>query len=239
MKKWSIRTAGRSLFLCLTATAFLALASGEARADEVFVAGSTAGCFGTGCAPGASATFLGLTYSNSTFAGTTANGFRGLGGNPNPGANFNNLGSLTLSTAPAVYDGQQFTLQVTFTAPQGINGSNQAVFTATLTGTVRSDNQGGVMLDFDNTPQLFTFVDTNCEPDPTGGVPGQQTTCGSGSFNFSVNDLAIDPGQTASLTGQITGAQQTTIPEPMTMILFGTGLSGVAAAVRRRKAKGK
>jgi sulfite reductase alpha subunit-like flavoprotein len=66
-------------------------------------------------------------------------------------------------------------------------------------------------------------------------VPGQQTTCGSGSFLFSVNDLAIDPGQTASLTGQITSAQQSTIPEPMTMILFGTGLAGVAAKVRRRR----
>jgi len=221
--------------LSVAAIAFFTLAQSEARADEVFIAGNTAGCFGAGCTPGTSATFLGLTYSNSTFAGTTANGFRGLGGNPNPAANFNNLGSFTLSAVPNDYNGQTFTLQVTFTAPQGIAGSNQATFTATLTGTVRSDNQGGVLLDFNNTPILFTFNDPNCEPDPTGGVPGQQTTCGSGSFFFSVNDLAIDPGQTASLTGQITGAQQTTIPEPATMVLLGTGLAGIAAGVRRRR----
>ena len=220
--------------LGVAAIALLTLAQSEARADEVFIAGSTTGCFGAACAPGASATILGLTYSNSTFAGTTAGGFRGLGGNPNPGSNFNNLGSFTLSTAPNTYN-STFTLQVTFTAPQGITGSNQATFTATLTGTVRADNQGGVFLDFDNTPLLFTFSDPNCEPDPTGGVPGQQTTCGNGSFFFAVNDLAIDPGQTAALTGQITGAQQTTVPEPMTMVLLGTGLAGVAARVRRRR----
>jgi PEP-CTERM motif len=222
----------RKTLIALAAFAVIALAGSEAKADEVFIAGSTAGCFGAACVPGASASIPGLTYSNSTFSGTTAGGFRGLGGNPNPGANVNNLGSFTLSTAPNTFN-TTFTLQVTFTAPQGITGSNQATFTATVTGTVRAADDGGVLLDFNNTPILFTFNDVNCGATT---VPGQQTTCGQGSFFFSVIDLAIDPGQTAALSGVITGAQQSTVPEPMTMILFGTGLAGIAAKVRKRRA---
>ena len=229
----------KPLALSVFAVAFFTLAQGVARADEVFIAGFTNGCFGVACAPGASATSGGLTYSNSTFQGTTANGFRALGGNANPGSNFNNLGSISLSTAPQSYN-TPFTLQVTFTAPQGINGSNQTTFTALITGTVRSDNTGGVFVDFNNTAQLFTFSDPNCEPNPEAQPPSAgQTTCGTGSFFFSVNDISIDPGQTVSVTGQITGAQQTTVPEPATMILLGTGISGVAAMVRRRRKTAK
>src|SRR3954453_4745036 len=132
--KTLFRMAVKSLSLSILLLVALTLTQGVARADEVFIAGFTNGCFGAACAPGASATSGGLTYSNSTFSGTTANGFRALGGNANSGSNFNNLGSVSLSTAPQSYN-TPFTLQVTFTAPQGITGSNQATFTATITGT--------------------------------------------------------------------------------------------------------
>ena len=124
----------------------------------------------------------------------------------------NNFGQFFLASSLANYSGNNFTLRLTFTAPTGIVGGNSQLFTATVTGAVSGSGTGRVTINFDNTPMIFTF----------------SNTAGSdGSFTPTLNDLSIDPGQDASITGQITSASQTTIPEPTRLFLLGSGLTAV------------
>lgn len=195
----------KSLALAVVTIAVFTLGEGVALADEVTLTGSTTGSI-TGVLP--------LTFTgNANFTGTTALGIGSLSGP-------NSLGSFFLSTSPTQLLAGEFTLNITFTSPSGINGGQGATYVATIVGSVSPNvNQGGVNIDFDNTPQVFTFND------------GTNT----GSFSFTIADLFVQTGQAANLTAGFTGQQQTAIPEPATLLLLGTGLTGVAARWRKRR----
>lgn len=193
--------------LSLFAIAFFALSQGVARADEVTLSGFTSGTV-TGVPQ--------LTFAGNTFTGATALGVGSLSGT-------NRLGTFTLGLSdPAQMASGTFTLNITFTAPTGINGGQLANYTATVTGSIAPlPNEGGVFVTFNQ---------------PAGGtVFSFSNGTSTGSFTLMLANVFVQSGQTANLTAGFTGSQQSTVPEPMTMVLFGTGLSGIAAAARRRR----
>src|SRR5678815_377628 len=175
----------KRLLLGVFVSTVLSISGGSALADDVTITGYTNGCFNCGSPPNSSATqtatLSSLTYTNSQFNDTSVNGTLGFGGNPTPAGiqNFNNFGAFSLASSLTNYNGNTFTLRVTFTAPTGITGGGTQLFTATLTGSTNSSGNGGVTVNFDNTPQVFTFSNASA----------------SGSFALTVNDVSINAGQ--------------------------------------------
>ncbi|MDQ1560018.1 MAG: motif [Pyrinomonadaceae bacterium] len=176
-----------------------------AKADPVTVSGTS-----SGTVTGTAAAFLSFTGNN--FTATTAGGVGSFSG-------VDRIGTFTLlSTAGETPVAGNFTLNLTFTAPAGINGGQATTYTATVSGTISTPNVGGVSIVFNNPVQTFTFSNAS----------------GSGSFSITLPNIFVQSGDTATLTAGLTG-NQTAVPEPATMLLLGTGLAGVAARIRKRR----